>query len=185
MAFQVLVILAGLVIGWVRGGSVWAMTQIRLRYIWVLPAAYLLQHVSIRYLHGSLYPVAIVLSYVSLLAFCALNVRIPGLIWTLVGTAANFVVMGVNHLRMPAYVEAVRRIDPAAVGPLERGEVGKSIAMSAHTHLNFLGDIFPINIWPQSIVSIGDIVFSIGLVILIQYAMRCGKGGQMSVPGVA
>ncbi|MBX5436713.1 MAG: DUF5317 family protein, partial [Alicyclobacillaceae bacterium] len=54
-----------------------------------------------------------------------------------------------------------------------------------HTHLNFLGDIFPITIWPQSIISIGDIVFSIGLVILIQYAMRSGKGGAAGVETLA
>ncbi|MBX5436951.1 MAG: DUF5317 domain-containing protein, partial [Alicyclobacillaceae bacterium] len=163
MAFQFLVILAGLVLGWVRGGSVWSITQVRLRYIWVLPAAYVLQHVSIHDLHGVLYQVVIVLSYLALLLFCAVNFRVPGITWAFAGTLANFVVMAVNHLRMPAYLEAVKRIDPSAVGPLQRGEMGKSIAMSAHTHLNFLGDIFPITIWPQSIISIGDIVFSIGL----------------------
>lgn len=172
MAFQALVIIAGLVAGWVRKGSIWAITEIRLKWIWVLPVAYVLQHISITYLNGIVYQVVLILSYLSLMLFCAVNVRTPGVVWTLVGTCLNFVVMLANHLRMPAYLPTVKAMDPAAVSLLLHGEYGKSIAMTAATHLNFLGDIFYFEVQPASLISIGDIVFSVGLVILIQYAMR-------------
>jgi hypothetical protein len=177
LAFQVFVILTGLAIGWLRKGSLWAVTNIRLKTIWLLPISYILQHVSIDYLTGMTFEVAIVFSYLLLLAFCLLNVRVPGIVWALGGTAANFLAMCSNGLRMPAYIPAVQHMAPTLIPRLMRGEYSKSIAMTANTHFNFLGDIFSFEIKPASLISIGDILFAIGLVILIQYAMRLGKGG--------
>lgn len=179
LAFQVFVILAGLAVGWIRKGSLWAVTNIRLRAIWLLPISYILQHVSIDYLTGITYEVTIVFSYVSLLIFCLQNIRVPGLLWAFGGTAANFLAMLSNGLRMPAYLPAVQHMAPTMIPRLMRGEYGKSIAMTAHTHFNFLGDIFSFEIKPASLISVGDILFAIGLVILIQYGMRMGKGGTV------
>lgn len=94
------------------------------------------------------------------------------------GTLANVVALAANGLRMPAYVPAVRMMAPKILGQLEAGTYGKSIAMTASTHLNFLGDIFAFNVYPQSLLSVGDILFSIGLVVLIQNAMRAGSKGR-------
>jgi hypothetical protein len=179
LAFQVLVILTGLVVGWGRKGSLWSITQIRLKMIWLLPISYILQHFSIAYLNGAMYEVVIVFSYVSLLFFCAGNLKVPGLLWTFAGTAANFVVMSVNGLRMPAYKDAVEHMAPKLIPLLIKGDYSKSVLMSSNTHLNFLGDIFSFEIRPESLISIGDILFAIGLVILIQYAMRLERGGTL------
>lgn len=176
MAFQATVILAGLVIGWARKGSIWAVTEIRLKWLWVLPVAYIVQHVSITYLSGQIYEYAVVLSYLSLIFFCVVNVRTPGMAWTLLGTCLNFIVMVVNYLRMPAYLPVVKEMDPRLIGPLLQGDYGKSIAMGTSTHLNFLGDIFYFQVQPASLISVGDIIFGIGLVVLIQYAMRLKRG---------
>ncbi|MDQ0191100.1 DUF5317 domain-containing protein [Alicyclobacillus cycloheptanicus] len=176
MAFEIGVILCGLIIGWVRKGSLWALTEIRLKWLWVLPISYLLQHISIAYFSGVPYEVAILLSYISLIAFCLVNLKVPGVAWTLLGTCLNFLVMAVNHLRMPAYLPVVRAMDPKIVQPLMHGEIGKSIAMTSATHLNFLGDIFYFEVQPASLISVGDIIFGIGLIILIQHAMRLKRG---------
>ncbi|WDL98710.1 DUF5317 domain-containing protein [Alicyclobacillus sp. ALC3] len=176
MAFQAVVIIAGLVVGWVRKGSIWSITEIRLRWLWVLPVAYILQHVSISYLTGTVYEFVLVLSYISLITFSLVNFKTPGLAWTLLGTFLNFLAMSVNGLRMPAYLPAVKQMDSALVGPLLAGHYGKSVAMTSMTHLNFLGDIFSFQVQPASIISIGDIIFGIGLVILIQHAMLLKRG---------
>jgi hypothetical protein len=181
LSFHVLVLLAGLLVGWFKKGSIWNITNIRLRLLWILPVAYLIQHVSITYLSGSMYELAIVASYLALLMFCLLNWKVPGLIWAAGGTLSNFLVMLVNGLRMPAYIPAVQQMDSKLVPLLEKGEFGKSIAMSSSTHLNFLGDIFYVHVQPPSLVSIGDILFAIGLIILIQHAMRSGRSEPSGV----
>jgi hypothetical protein len=79
--------------------------------------------------------------------------------------------MAANGLRMPAYIPAVRHFNPSVVPSLIRGEYGKSIAMGNNTHLNFLGDIFTFDIGYVTLISIGDVLFAIGLVIFIQHAM--------------
>ncbi|GMA51292.1 hypothetical protein GCM10025857_26490 [Alicyclobacillus contaminans] len=180
MAFQVTVVLTGLLVGWIRKGSVWDITNIRIRLLWLLPIAYLLQHISIAYLDGVYYELSIVLSYLALMVFCAVNIRTPGIAWGLAGTASNFLAMVVNGLRMPAYVPAVEHMAPSYVPALMSGHYGKSVAMSSKTHLNFLGDIFSFQIHPVSLLSIGDILFAIGFVILIQHAMRSGRSANNS-----
>lgn len=77
---------------------------------------------------------------------------------------------------MPAYVPAVKAMAPNILPLVVKGEYGKSIAMSSTTHLNFLGDIFYFQIQPASLISVGDIIFAIGLVVLIQHAMRLKRG---------
>ncbi|WP_029421653.1 DUF5317 domain-containing protein [Alicyclobacillus macrosporangiidus] len=172
MAFQVLPILAGLIVGWARKGSLWAIPRINLKLVWVLPISYLIQVVSIHDLNGISYQITLVVSYIGLLIFCGVNYRVPGVLWAMGGTAANFVVMLCNGLRMPAYIPAVEKMAPQLVPLLIRGQYGKSIAMSDSTHLNFLGDIFYFKIPPQSLVSVGDILIAIGLVLFLQDAMR-------------
>lgn len=159
------------------------MGNLRLRVLWMLPVPYILQHISISYFSGTVYEVTIVLSYVLLIAFCLVNMRVPGVAWTLAGTVCNFVALLSNGLRMPAYVPAIQMMAPQILPALKAGHYGKSIAMSGHTHLNFLGDIFAFNVWSGSLLSIGDVLFSIGLIVLIQYAMRLGNEGLANERG--
>lgn len=179
MAFQALTIIVALLIGWIRRGSLWSIGRLKVRVWWILPIAYVLQHISVFYLTGTAYRLVIVLSYIVMLGFCTLNLRLPGVWWALVGTGANFVALLVNGLRMPAYMPTVRVMAPQIIPMLKAGTYGKSIAMSSTTHLNFLGDIFGFNVRPASLLSIGDILFSIGLVIIIQYAMRIKDEGRV------
>jgi len=175
LPFQLAAIVIGLIVGWLRKGSLWSLTNIRLKWLWTLPVAYVLQITSINYLNGNIYQLFLVLSYLLLIVFSVRNLPVPGVTWALAGTVANFLVMVVNGLRMPAYLAPIRVLNPQLVTMLQRGQYGKSVAMGSSTHLNFLGDIFFVKIQPPVLVSIGDILFSIGIAILIQHAMRVGR----------
>ncbi|QSO50371.1 DUF5317 domain-containing protein [Alicyclobacillus curvatus] len=179
MAFQVLIILGGLVVGWFKRGSLWNVGNIKLKLWWVLPVAYVLQHISVAYLSGLSYEIIVVASYLLMLTFGMLNAKYPGIVWSLIGTIANFVALSFNGLRMPAYVPAVKMMAPEILPQLQAGVYGKSIAMSSTTHLNFLGDIFAFNVYPASLLSIGDLLFAIGLVVLIQHAMAGNSKGRV------
>lgn len=176
MPFQLAAIVIGLIVGWIRKGSIWSLTNLRLKWLWTLPVAYLLQIISINYLNGSIYQLMLVVSYLILIIFSVRNLIVPGVVWALAGTVANFLVMAINGLRMPAYMEPIKALSPQMVTLLQHGQYGKSIAMGQSTHLNFLGDIFFVKIQPPALVSIGDILFSIGIAVLIQHAMRVGRG---------
>ena len=172
MSVLIITLLIGLIIGWIRGGSIWSFRSLPLKSIWLLPLSYILQYISIYFLHGLYYQVVILISFLTLFYFCYVNHKIGGIKWAFIGTALNFLVMVSNSLRMPAYMPAVNQLNPKAVSLMEHGQIGKSIAMTSHTHLNFLGDIFLFNIQPSALMSVGDILFSVGLIILIQFAMR-------------
>lgn len=171
MIFQLAAIIAGVLIGWIRKGTLTHLASVRLRWIGLLPVAYVLQYISTYYLHGISYEILVVFSYLGLIVFCILNIRVTGMAWALAGICSNFVVLSANHLRMPAYMEVIRRVAPNMVPKVEAGEIGKSIAMGPSTHLNFLGDIFTIQLGVTSLVSIGDLLFSVGLFLFIVAAM--------------
>ncbi|MCL6516715.1 DUF5317 domain-containing protein [Alicyclobacillus sp.] len=175
MLFQLLTLLGGLIVGWARKGSLWSIVSVRLKLLWLLPSAYFVQQLSIHYLTGTAYELLLVSSYIALITFCAFNIRTPGVAWALGGTIANFAVLVVNGLKMPAYIPAVERFAPNLVPRLLSGTYGKSVAMTDGTKLNFLGDIFDVHIPPfppHTLVSIGDILIAIGLIIFLQFAMR-------------
>lgn len=181
MVFQIFAIIAGLSIGWLRRGSIWYLTNLSLKWVWGLPVAYIFQYISIRYFRSSIYEISIILSYVLLLAFCFRNLRVFGVAWTAAGTLSNFLVMAANGFRMPAYLPPIEQIDKHLVLLLRLGQVGKSVAMTKDTNLNFLGDIFFLKIQPPTLISIGDILFAIGLAILIQAAMQPRKESVVGV----
>lgn len=175
MILQLLAIVTGLAVGWIKKGHLLAITNLKLRWLWVLPVSYVVQIVSINYLHENIYKWMLVISYILLLTFSLRNVSVPGISWTAAGTAANFLVMSSNNLRMPAYMPPIYQLSERMAVLLQKGEYGKSIAMGPNTHLNFLGDIFFLRLQPPTLVSIGDILFAIGIVMLLQHAMQVRK----------
>lgn len=175
MPLQIFAIATGLVVGWIRNGSLWSLTNAEFNWLLLLPPAYILQVASINYLHGDIYKWMLVISYLLLVAFCIRNLRVPGVWWTFAGTASNFLVMSTNGLRMPAYMPPVYSFSKHTALLLQNGQFGKSVAMGTSTSLNFLGDIFFLKVQPPTLVSLGDILFAIGIVILIQHAMQGNK----------
>jgi hypothetical protein len=135
-----------------------------------------MQYISVYHLRGLEYEILLVLSYTSIIIFCVLNREVPGVKWALFGTSTNFLAMLTNGLRMPAYLPAVEQVSPQLVPLLIKGEVGKSVAMSSQTHLNFLGDIFSIQLGPPTLVSVGDLMFAAGLVLFLIHAMGGDRG---------
>lgn len=166
----------GIVVGWIKKGSIINLSRIRVKMLWILPLAYLCQAISIHTLDPVLYVVLITASYLALICFCVRNRSIYGVKWAGTGILLNFIEMALNGLRMPAYVPSVRSVGPSSVALLKSGHAGKSVAMNSHTLLPFLGDIIPIRLYPPSVVSIGDCLFSLGLVLLIVGLMTSENG---------
>lgn len=101
----------------------------------------------------------------------------------ILGILLNVIVMLANHGRMPVDIEAATILSPEDVPALLAGEYGKHIALSDNTHLNFLGDIFFLQApYPRPIiVSLGDLVLSIGVIIFIYKVMVSRKTSHKEV----
>lgn len=183
MAFELCSIVIGLIVGFWKKGSIWNIPNLKLKFVWLLPAGYGLETYSIAHLTGEYYRINVILSYTTILIFCVINIRRTGIAWTALGTSANFICMLWNGLRMPAYVPAVQSVAPKLLPSLYAGHIGKSIAMTSHTSMNFLGDIFIFNFYSVTLISIGDILFGAGILLFIQHAMCCEKGGYVNDTG--
>ncbi|HEY8339397.1 MAG TPA: DUF5317 family protein, partial [Egibacteraceae bacterium] len=132
-----------------RGGRLAALAELRLRAVWALVAAALLQAVValapvdapaalLRGLH--------LLSYACAAVAVVANRRIPGLLVIAAGGAANLAAIAANGGVMPAAPGALQR---AGLAPL--GEGFSNSAAVTDARLAPLGDVFAIPAgWPLS-----------------------------------
>ncbi len=170
----------GLLIGFLRRGSLTNLGRLNLRGFWLILMALLIQllifplgprepiiRVGTPYLH--------LLSYLFLLAFTWLNRRHLELLIMGAGLALNFLVIAANGGYMPASAEALRRAGLEGVAKvLEQGlPHGNVILMTPETRLNPLGDrlYLPEGVPLANAFSIGDLVLGLGLMLLLARRM--------------
>ncbi len=170
----------GVVIGFLRRGSLFNLARLRLRGAWCillalgiqllifpLPGREAIVRFGAPYFH--------LISYVFLLLFVVLNRKYWQIILMGLGLLSNFVVIAINGGYMPASVEALRGAGSQKVAErlLEQTIFGNVVLMSEQTRLNFLGDIFYLPSWVPfaSAFSLGDLMLALGLVLLLQAKM--------------
>jgi hypothetical protein len=165
-------IIIGIIISLIMGGSFQGFLSISLRHSWLIPVSFIIQFISI-YIFPDHLIVAVIVSNIGLLLFCFLNYTELGFKYMVIGIFLNLIVMILNGGRMPVDVEAAKILSPEDVPALLAGEYGKHIALSENTYLNFLGDIFFLQYpYPRPIIiSVGDIVFSIGVILFLYTVM--------------
>lgn len=170
----------GIVAGLIRRGNLANLGRLRLRALYLILLAFLIQvlifplggggpivTVGTAYLH--------LLSYALLLAFVALNRRYPELLVMGVGLLVNLIAIAANGGYMPASAEALRRAGLREVAAaLEAGlRQGNTVLMGEGTRLNFLGDFLYLPRWMPlaSAFSLGDVVLGVGLAVLLARRM--------------
>ncbi len=170
----------GVAIGLLRRGRLATLGQVKLRALYLIPVALLIQvlifpiggaepvlRVGTAYLH--------VLSYGLLLAFIVANRRYPEVLVMGGGLLLNLVAIAANGGYMPASAEALRRAGlPAAAAALEAGLTrGNTVLMGAGTRLNFLGDFLylPAGVPLSSAFSVGDAALGIGVALFLARRM--------------
>jgi uncharacterized membrane protein (Fun14 family) len=185
-------VIFGLIVGFLRRGSLKGFASLNLKYGWMFPLLLLVQFV-VYALQSHIVWVAAASTYTFMLVyiigfvFLWLNRKESALLVVLVGAFLNFLVMLANGGRMPVSLEAAEAVlDPYYVEILRNGTLyGKHAIMTAHTHLAFLGDIIPLAkpYYKQQVISIGDVVESIGIFLYIQKVMLSGrKDATAAVP---
>ena len=172
-------IILGLIIGFVRNGRLNNFYEAHFKG-WILAfLAFLLFLVpyGIKILDIPFEQLALI-PYISmcLIALVALfNFERNGMKIILVGLALNLLIMGLNGYRMPVDAVAMEAMGHVSfVESLTNGSIVNYMTLDgAHALSPFLGKIITLpKAYPLTeILSIGDIIVSIGIVVLIQYEM--------------
>jgi hypothetical protein len=171
LAFVLL--LAGVAVGVLRGGSLDNINRVRFRLPWLVFLGLGLQIgveiAAARFPEierGAAGPLVLAISYGCVGAFVALNYRFPGALIIGLGLALNLSVILANGA-MPVSRWAVRLSGSHSAPHLENSV--KHMDMRPNTRLRPLGDIIPV---PRiGVVSIGDVVLGAGVFVLVSYLM--------------
>ena len=170
MTYVLLAIVAGIAIGYLRGGRLSALAHAEVRWGPVLGAAIALQVASLA-VDGDLGVAALLASFACIIAFTAMNLTREGMGVVLVGVALNAIVIGVNG-GMPVREGAI-----VAAGIADRDDIG-ALDFNSKWHLEtdadrltFLGDIIPVP-GAREVLSFGDLIMAVGVADVVVHLMR-------------
>jgi hypothetical protein len=173
--------LVGVLLGYVLGGRISNLPSLRLRAVWLVLSALILQVLIFPlFSERPLLPYATVplhvISYLLIFVFLLLNLRERGLLAIGVGALLNFAAIAANGGRMPASATALARagLVETADRLTTSGAHGNVLLMGEGTRLNVLGDwlYFPAAVPFATAFSVGDVVIMIGIAWLIVRGMR-------------
>jgi hypothetical protein len=153
------------------GGRYSALTEIRLRQIWLVPAAFVLQVLILALFDADsvlLAPALHLVSYLLVGAFVVLNRSIRWLWVVGLGWACNTLVIAANGGVMPTSEAAARTLDR------EPSTTFENSAVLDDPRLLVLGDVIVSPAWLpfRNAYSIGDILLVVGLVLVVWSASR-------------
>ncbi|MDD2498426.1 MAG: DUF5317 domain-containing protein [Desulfitobacteriaceae bacterium] len=168
-------IIIGIVAGWLAKGSLKNLAQIKMKYIWLVLGAFLIQ-VGMDYLGAKGFGEIVrwrlplhLLSYLMLFLFLWLHRELPGIKLLALGFLCNCLVIVINGGAMPATING---IDPEYVKGLQAGDWVTYTAITESTNLPWLGDVLVLP-WPKAkAFSLGDIFISAGVFWLVFQVMR-------------
>ncbi|MGI9667793.1 MAG: DUF5317 domain-containing protein [Acidimicrobiia bacterium] len=166
MLWILLVLGVSIVVGWLRGGKLRNLTEIRVKLWWLLPLGFLILAAA-SFVPSDMHELAValvLLSYVPLLIFVWLNREASGIWIAGLGILMNFTVILLNG-GMPV-------LEEAAIIAGETGELvldAKHVLLTEDTRLPFLADIIPL---PKAVLSLGDVFLAIGVGVFLEDQMR-------------
>jgi hypothetical protein len=171
MLFTAVAVVVGLAIGLLTGGRLEHVGARAFRGVPLLAVGVGLQLVSGLLSDVGVALVLVLLSYVALVAFCALNLPVVGMGVVSVGLAMNSLVIAANG-GMP-----VRRSAVVAAGIADYDDLpdiklkGKRHFEDEDDRLQFLADIVPVPVL-REVLSFGDLVMSVGVADVIVHLLR-------------
>lgn len=179
--FLIGAVVIGVVLGYVLRGKIANLSGLRLRSLWLVAIAILIQFAIFPLFSSrAIFPYATaelhLASYGLLFLFFVINYRVWALLVIAVGSISNLLVIAVNGGRMPSSVHALTSAGQPEIASklVTEGAWGNVVLMSDKTRLNFLGDwlYLPHGVPLATAFSIGDFTIAIGLIILIVWGMH-------------
>lgn len=154
------------------GGNPLKTVQYPYRFLYLFPIPFALQLLGFLGHDASVFLNPI--SYVMVILLMFFNLHIPGVIYMMVGTAANLVAVIIGKGKMPVVKNVAAYIGIHSVG-------AKHVFVESPKETFFLGDItiiyFP---WRRSfVVSIGDLIIALGLMIFFLSSLKQQKKREL------
>jgi hypothetical protein len=162
----------GIALGYLLGGRLDHLAEVRFRWGWLAIAGLAVQVLlfsdPVAQAVGSAGPPIYVVSTAAVLAAVLHNLRVPGIPLVALGAACNLLAIAANGGVMPASPEAV-----AGLGAPDGEGFSNSVVM-ADPALLPLTDIFVLPSWVPlaNVFSIGDVLIGIGVVVVLVAGMR-------------
>ncbi|MCA1824836.1 MAG: DUF5317 domain-containing protein [Mycobacteriales bacterium] len=177
MTVVVLVVIGAVIVGLVRGGSFRTLSMLRLRGWGLIIAAAGAQaagaFAGVLGLAApeTLYVIGMVVSAALVTGFVIYNRFLPGMPMVAAGFLLNALVVAANGA-MPVSLDAAARAG-VAVSNVYDGIDAKHRVLGASTRLRALSDVVPVPLpYGSNVVSVGDIVLSAGIGVLVASGMR-------------
>ncbi len=180
MLLEVFVI--SLIVAFFRGGKLKNLTYVKIKGIGYMIAGLLIYSISIRYIAYSNSNFSQILfsnlSIINIISFGLIlfglykNKYISGIKLSMAGIVLNQIATIANGGRMPVSEKALERlgmIDQLRV--LQEDIVITHTLIASSTKFSFLSDIIPVRYFLPKVISIGDIILSIGVFLMIQKFM--------------
>lgn len=172
-------IILSLIIGKIRGGKIKNLEQIKFKAWYLLLLGFLLEIISFLLFtntNGKLAKIIVdkffiiqIFTYILLIFTLMLNIRKKGIKTILFGTILNFIPIMANNGRMPVSKIALEKLNLyKQLELLQSNKILTHVLIDKSTKFYYLSDIIPIS----QIISIGDILISIGIFLLIQFYMK-------------
>jgi Family of unknown function (DUF5317) len=168
----VLPVVLAVAVGLVLGGRLESLATFRLRFPWLVVAAFGLQVVAfpfkwLPWTTPDAPATALWLVSFGLLALLAWsNRRLAGVPIVAAGLISNMVAVGVNGGSMPTLPAALAALDPGYV-------VANNSSFDASPKLAWLVDRWAVPSWSPvgNVFSVGDVVLAVGIVVVVVAAM--------------
>lgn len=177
--FMLYAILIGLLIGWLLGGSLANLGMLRIRWAPLAVAGLLTQVVlflgPVAERVGDLGMPVYVGSTAMVLVVVLRNLRVPGLVLVAAGALSNLLAIVANGGYMPASAAAMTFLGKAVNPGYSNSAVVDSPALAPLTDVYALPPFVPF----ANVFSIGDVLISIGVAVVIASAMRGGAPGNL------
>lgn len=161
----------GIVAGYLLGGHLGRLAELRLRWVPIALLGTLIQVVLFTDAFGSPFgeasPAVYVVSNLLVFATVLRNMRVPGMALAAVGAASNLLAIIANRGYMPA--------DPEALASVGLGGPGyTNSVILTDPAFPFLTDLFAMPAWmpAANIFSVGDVLLGAGVAMTIALAMR-------------
>jgi len=171
-------IILGVIVAFFRGGKIQRLAELPLKYPWAIVAALLLRIGAVDLASRGVVFFVNYGAWMQMLAFimlaAALWFNYPALRIAAAGATLNLLVIAANSGVMPISVKAL------SVAGLDMQPAVSHAFIGSTTSLWFLGDIIPLPPpYPfNKVVSIGDLVLLVGVVVYISWVMRDRKAAD-------
>ncbi|MEG0775139.1 DUF5317 family protein [Clostridium sp.] len=170
----ILALIGAIIIGYLMKGNIQNLSNITLKGMYLIGIAFFIEFIIILLINkGIINPsintyIANIIMYLFIFTFIFINKKNPYIVLMGVGFFLNAIAIFSNSGTMPVSGQAIEAI---GFSPNVQGE-GLYNIINSQTNLRFLGDIIPLDFIGRFIVSIGDILSAIGMMLFIITSMK-------------